>query len=133
MTTANGSLVADPAGARSLTMAVCFALTVTTLPGWALAPACPAAVPRTVIWTLAAARGADSTRVADLPEPARLPATTPCSCTGAEAAVNTPGAPARPPGTLMAAATGTFDVSLIAAAMPPSDGSATVTAEPPGR
>ncbi len=63
----------------------------------------------TRIW--AAPCGADSTS-GGVAEPLRLSATTPCCWTGAEAAVNTPGAPAAPPGTDMVAVTGTFEVSL---------------------
>ena len=58
---------------------------------------------------------------------------TPCCSTGAAAAVKTPGAPGGPPGASMAAVTGTFEDTFTAAATPPSDGSGTVPAEPPGR
>ncbi len=67
------------------------------------------------------------------PEPAGLPAITPCSCTGAAAAVNAPGAPGAPPGALMETVTGTPDETWIAAGIPPSEGSASAAADPPGR
>src|ERR1022692_3591028 len=128
---ANGSC---PAGPRTRTTAVCFAVMATTLGGWPpVTVCCAAAVPSAVIRTWAAARGADSTRVEVLPAPLRLSATTPCSSSGADAAVKAPGAPAGPPDTSMAAVTGTFEVSLIAEATPAIDGSATAAAEPPGR
>ena len=65
--------------------------------------------------------------------PTGLPVTRPCSCTGVAAAVNAPGAPAAPPGMLIEAVTGTLEETTIAAGIPPSDGSDTATADPPGR
>src|SRR5262249_60230962 len=82
---------------------------------------------------LAARPGAESTSWEAAPPPARLYATTPCSSSGSEAAVKTPGAPDEPPASIAEAVTGTLDDSLSAAGTPDSDGSGIETAEPPGR
>src|SRR5262249_61905401 len=81
---------------------------------------------------LAARPGAESTSWEAAPPPARLYATTPCSSSGSEAAVNTPGAPDEPPASIAEAVNGTLDDSLRAAGPPGSDGRGFEGAEPPG-
>ena len=95
------------------------------------APADPV-VPISVIRALTARPGADSTSWEAVPPPARSYATTPCSSSGREAAVKTPGAPGEPPASIAEAVTGTLADSLSAAGMPDSDGSTIAAAEPPG-
>ncbi len=46
--------------------------------------------------------------------------------------MNEPGEPLVPPGTMTAAVTGVLEVTLIAAGTPPSEGSETSAADPPG-
>src|SRR5712691_7117160 len=124
----NADVLADPRGGRSRTTRVRPAATCTTLPLCGARPDFSAA---TAIRTLAAPCGADSTILAlPLAFPG-LSATTPCSCTGPEPTANAPGAPAAPPGTSIAATTGTLAEISIAAGIPPSAGSATAAAEPP--
>src|SRR5215475_243431 len=94
-------------------------------------PAGPAA-PIWVIRADTARPGADSTSWEARPLPARSYATTPCSSSGSEAAVKTPGAPRAPPDSIADAVTGTSEDSVSAAGTPDSDGSTIAAAEPPG-
>jgi hypothetical protein len=88
--------------------------------------------PISVIRAVTARPGADSTSWEARPLPARSYATTPCSSTGSEAAVKTPGAPGAPPASIADAVTGTSEDSFSAAGTPDSDGSTIAAAEPPG-
>src|ERR1700733_2234417 len=129
MITANADDLPPVRGAGPVTVTV-GPPAIGTVRGTALAwPADVSSVTRT--W--AAAWGAESTSWVEPPELAGLPATTPCSCTGAEAAVKAPGAPFGPPETPIEAVTGTLDEIWMAAGIPPIEGSDTSMADPPGR
>ena len=80
--------------------------------------------------TRAAPAGAESTTEGVKPDPLMLPATTACSLMGPAAVVK---APTPLPGTSTVAATGTFAVISMAAAVPPSGVRAIEDADCPGR
>src|SRR5258708_31699192 len=123
----NAAALADPCGGRSRTTRVRSAATCTTLPLCGARPDFSAAM---AIRTLAAPSGADNTMLALPLARAGMSAITPCSRTGSEPTANAPGAPATPPGTTIAAATGTPEEVSIAAGIPPGDGRATAAAQP---
>jgi hypothetical protein len=81
--------------------------------------------------TLAAAPGADSTRLVSSPR-SPTSATTPCSCRGRAATAIAPGPSGSPPGTTTDAVTGVLEVSTAAPVIPVSDGSSIMLAEPAG-
>src|SRR5215469_5016246 len=114
-----------------LTWTTCddFAAIWTTWPSRPVAGVLPVAV---AIRTEAALPGADSTSAVP-GDPAGLAASTPCSSTGPAPGARTPTVPAGPPGSSMAATTGTLDVIDSAPAMPPRDGNGIADTDPPSR
>src|SRR5215472_14733552 len=115
----------DPGARPSSSTTLWWAGTWKTLlvAAWALLPS---AIWVTRAWT--ARPGAESTSAVASPPPVTLSATTPCSWITLAPAVNVPA----PPGTSMAAVTGSLDETSRAPGIADSDGSDSTATEPPG-